>query len=57
MEKGLIKPKMPVASISPNLQIVPRPPRKVENCGDDKAFIACPVLKIRNETPIPSDEP
>jgi len=57
MEMGLVKPKMPVASVSPKIEIVPRPAGKVENCADDDVFIACPTLQIRPETPIPSEDP
>jgi hypothetical protein len=57
MEKGLVKPKMPVAPTSPKIEIIPRPPVKLENCGDDKVFIACPTLKIRYDTPFTSEAP
>lgn len=56
MEKGLVIPKMPVAPISPKIEIVPRPAEKLENCGDDHDFIACPQLKIRYETPFTSED-
>jgi hypothetical protein len=56
-EKGLVIPKRPVAPISPKLEIVPRPAGKIENCGDDQAFIACPTLQTRPETPISSEDP
>jgi hypothetical protein len=51
VEQGLVKPQMPVARTSLKLEFIPRPPKKVENCGDDKVFIACPELKIRYDTP------
>jgi len=57
VEKGLVKPKMPVAPISLKIEIVPRPPRKIENCGDDKVFIACPELKYRYDTPYTTEDP
>jgi hypothetical protein len=57
METGLVKPKMPVASVSPKIEIVPRPAVKPENCGDDDAFVACPMLHIRYETPFTSEDP
>ena len=57
MEKGLVKPKMPVAPTSPKIEIIPRPPVKLENCGDDKVFIACPTLQIRYDTPFTSEAP
>ena len=56
-EKGLVIPKMPVGPISPKIEIVPRPAAKVKNCGDDKVFIACPVLHDRYETPYTSPAP
>jgi len=56
MENGLVKPKMPVAPIFTNMEIVPRPAEKHENCGDDKGFIACPELKIRYDTPFTSED-
>jgi hypothetical protein len=56
MEKGLI-PEKPVASVSSNFQIVPHPPVKLENCGDDKVFVACPTLKIRYDTPYTTPDP
>jgi hypothetical protein len=37
--------------------VIPRPVRKVENCGDDDHFIACPELKIRYETPYTTEVP
>jgi hypothetical protein len=55
MEKGLA-PKKPVASVSSQMQIVPRPAVKPENCGDDKVFVACPTLKIRYDTPYTSED-
>jgi hypothetical protein len=57
VEKGLVKPTMPVARNFFKIEIVPRPPRKVENCGDDKVFIACPELKIRYDTPYTTQVP
>jgi hypothetical protein len=57
MEKQLFVPKMPVAPVSPKMEIVPRPAVKVENCGDDKVFIACPTLKIRYDTPYTTQDP
>jgi hypothetical protein len=56
MEKVLFIPKMPVAPVSPKIEIVPRPAVKLENCGDDKVFIACPTLKIRYDTPYTSED-
>ena len=56
MEKGLVKPKTAVAPVSPRMEIVPRPPVKLENCGDDKVFVACPTLKIRYGTPYTSED-
>jgi hypothetical protein len=56
MEKGLVIPKMPVAPVSPKIEIVPRPAVKLENCSDDKVFIACPTLKIRYDTPYTSKD-
>ncbi len=55
MEKGLVTPKMAVAPVSPKMEIIPRPAVKVENCGDDKVFIACPTLKMRYDTPYTSE--
>lgn len=57
MERGLVTPKMPVAPISHKIEFVPRPPVVLENCGDDKVFIACPTLKIRYDTPYTSEAP
>jgi len=54
MEKGLVVPEMPVAPVSPKIEIVPRPAMTLENCGD-KVFIACPTLKIRYDTPYTSE--
>jgi len=56
MEKGLVTPKMPAAPISPKIEIVPRPAVKLENCGDDHVFIACPTLKTRYDTPFTSED-
>ena len=56
MEKVLFIPKMPVAPVSPKIEIVPRPAVKLENCSDDKVFIACPTLKIRYDTPYTSED-
>jgi hypothetical protein len=55
MEKGLVIPMMPVAPVSPKIEIVPRPAVKLENCGGDKVFIACPTLKTRYDTPYTSE--
>ena len=55
MEKGLVIPMMPVAPVSPKIEIVPRPAVKLENCGGDKVFVACPTLKIRDDTPYTSE--
>jgi hypothetical protein len=55
MERGLMKPKMPVAQAL-HIEIVPRPPVVAENCGDDKVFIACPTLQIRYDTPYTSED-
>ena len=57
MEKGVVIPKMPVAPTSLKIEIVPRPVRVLENCGDDKVFIACPTLQIRYDTPYTSEAP
>jgi hypothetical protein len=57
VEKGLFKPKMPVAPISSKFEVVPRPAVKLTNCGDDKVFIACPTLQIRYDTPYTSEAP
>jgi hypothetical protein len=57
MERGSVAPKMPVAPISHKIEFVPRPPVKLENCGDNKAFIACPTLKNRYDTPYTSEVP
>lgn len=51
MEKGLVISKRPVAPAGVKIEIIPRPAEKVENCGDDKVFVACPKLKIRYDTP------
>ena len=56
METGLVIPKMPVAPISPKIEIVLRPAVKLENCGDDHVFIACPTLKTRYDTPFTSED-
>jgi hypothetical protein len=56
-EQGLVKPQMPVARTSLKLEYIPRPPKKVENCGDEKVFIACPELKIRYDTPYTAEAP
>jgi hypothetical protein len=56
MEKGLT-PKRPVAPAGVKIEIIPRPAVKLENCGDDKAFVACPTLKIRYDTPYTSEAP
>ena len=56
MEKGLV-PRKPIASVASNFQIVPHPPVQLENCGDDKVFVACPTLKFRYDTPYTSADP
>jgi hypothetical protein len=56
MENGSVRPKMPVAQAL-HIEIVPRPPKVLENCGDDKVFIACPELKMRYDTPYTSEAP
>jgi hypothetical protein len=57
MEKGLGIPTKPVAPVVfPPIEIVPRPAVDLENCGDDKVFIACPTLKIRYDTPYTSPD-
>jgi hypothetical protein len=55
-ESGLVKPKMPVAPTGLKIVMIPRPPKKVENCGDEKVFIACPELKTRYDTPYTSED-
>ena len=57
VEKGWVKPKMPVAPTSFKREIIPRPTKKLENCGDDKVFIACPELKTRYDTPYTTEDP
>lgn len=57
LEKPLSPPKKPVVSVAQNFEIVPRPPVKIENCGDDKVFVACPTLKIRYDTPYTTPDP
>ena len=57
MQRGSVAPKMPVAPISHKIEFVPRPPVKLENCGDDKAFIACPTLKNRYDVPYAAEVP
>ena len=57
MEKGLVTPKMPVAPISPKIEIVPRPAVKLQKCGGDKVFVACPTLKTRYDTPYTAEDP
>lgn len=54
METGVVKPKMPVGRTE--IEIIPRPTGKLENCSDDETFIACPVLQTRPETPVPSED-
>ena len=56
METGLVKPKLPVATVSPKIEIVHRPAGKVENCGDDDTFVACPTLHTRPEGAISSED-
>jgi hypothetical protein len=55
MEKGLVTPKKPVAPAGVKIEIIPRPAVKIENCGDDRVFVACPTLKIRYDTPYTSE--
>jgi hypothetical protein len=57
MEKELVTPHRHVAPAGVKVEIIPRPPVKLENCGDDKVFIACPTLKIRYDTPYTSEAP
>lgn len=57
MEKGLVTAKRPVAAAGVKVEIIPRPPVKLENCGDDKVFVACPKLKIRYDTPYTTEIP
>ena len=57
MQSGVVKPKAAVTPIAHKIEFVPRPPVKVENCGDDKVFVACPTLKVRYDTPYTSDDP
>jgi len=57
VEAGLVKPTMPVGRTGLKLEVIPRPVRNVENCGDDNHFIACPELKIRYDTPYTSEAP
>ncbi len=57
MEKGLVTPRKPVAPAGVKIEIIPRPPVKLENCGDNKVFIACPTLKTRYDTPFTSEAP
>lgn len=56
VESGVVRPKMPVAPVSAINEVVPRPAEKLENCGDDKVFVACPKLKNRYETPYTSED-
>jgi hypothetical protein len=56
MEKGVVTPKRPVAPVSLKIEYLPRPPVKLENCGDEKVFIACPTLKMRYDTPFTSED-
>jgi hypothetical protein len=58
MDKGLIKPSMPVAPLSPKLEIVPRPKgldREMPNCGG-LVFIPCPTLHTRSESSADGDQ-
>ena len=57
MEKGVV-PNRPVVSVASQIQVqmIPRPAVKAENCGDDKVFVACPTLKIRYDTPYTSED-
>jgi len=57
MEKGLVTQHRPVAPAGVKVEFIPRPPVTLENCGDDKVFIACPTLKIRYDTPYTSEAP
>ena len=59
MEKGSVMTKRPVASVASQIQVqmIPRPAVKPENCGDDRVFVACPTLKIRYDTPYTSEAP
>ena len=57
MEKGSAMQKKPVASVASQLEIIHLPAGKSENCGTEDAFLACPTLHTRPETPIPSEEP
>ncbi len=59
MEKGVVIPKRAVVSVASQIQvqIIPRPAVKPENCGDDRVFVACPTLKIRYDTPYTSEAP
>lgn len=59
MEKGSVLAKRPVASVASQIQVqmIPRPAVKPENCGDDRVFVACPTLKIRYDTPYTSEAP
>lgn len=57
METGLMTPKRAVAPAGVKVEMIPRPPVKLENCGDDKVFVACPKLKIRYDTPYTTQIP
>ena len=57
MEKGTAMQKKPVVSVASQIEIIHQPPGEVVNCGTDDAFLACPTLHTRPETPIPSEEP
>jgi hypothetical protein len=57
MAKGPLIPKKPTTSVASYFELAPRPPVKLENCGDDKVFVACPTLKIRYGTPYTSPDP
>ncbi len=56
METGLVAPKRPVAPAGIKVEIIPRPAVKLDNCGDDKVFVACPTLQIRYDTPYTSED-
>jgi hypothetical protein len=59
MAKGSVMPKGSVASVASQIKVemIPRPAVSPENCGDDKAFVACPTLKTRYDTPFTSQAP
>lgn len=57
METGLMTPKRAVAPAGVKVEMIPRPPVKLENCGDEEVFVACPKLKIRYDTPYTTEVP